>query len=244
MILKTYEEMDKLYKEIFYDWWYGQNGKQDTINYIENNLPDMDDYLIPYHDMYFNPSTNIHIFKFLRSELWDMGINCTKGIGFKIYLSKRKKEDKYSQFLTYYDKNLSLFNTVSIFDEIRYIQTITGKSVDEAKRILVAAWDAKTPYDISEVSKDERNKDKNKDKEKIKDKSKNNSKRKTNKPTTKPTTKSIDESTKETKDINKIDTNDYNVDQDSQIVESISTDVHNYDVTEALEKTLADDDSE
>ena len=240
MVLKTYEEMDKHYKEIFYDWWYGQNGKQDTINYIENNLPDMDDYLIPYHDMHFNPSINIHIFKFLRSELWDMGINCTKGIGFKIYLSKRKKEDKYSQFLTYYDKNLSLFNTVSIFDEIRYIQTITGKSVDEAKRILVAAWDAKTPYDISEVSKDERNKDKNKDKEKIKDKSKNNSKRKT----TKPTTKSIDESPKETKDINKIDTNDYNVNQDSQIVESISTYVHNYDVTEALEKTLADDDSE
>ena len=239
MVLKTYEEMDKLYKEIFYDWWYGQNGKQDTINYIENNLPDMDDYLIPYHDMHFNPSTNIHIFKFLRSELWDMGINCTKGIGFKIYLSKRKKEDKYSQFLTYYDKNLSLFNTVSIFDEIRYIQTITGKSVDEAKRILVAAWDSKTPYDLPE-SKDERNKDKNKDKEKIKDKSKNNSKRKTNK----STTKSIDESTNETKDINKIDTNDYNVDQDAQRIESISTDVHNYDVTEALEKTLVDDDSE
>ena len=218
MGLKTYEEMDKHYKEIFYDWWYGQNGKQDTINYIENNLPDMDDYLIPYHDMHFNPSTNIHIFKFLRSELWDMGINCTKGIGFKIYLSKRKKEDKYSQFLTYYDKNLSLFNTVSIFDEIRYIQTITGKSVDEAKRILVAAWDAKTPYDISPESKDERNKVNNKAKDnakdsiKSKDRAKNNTKRKITKP--------IDESIKEVDDTDTLD------------------------VIEVLDQTLADDDSE
>ena len=126
MILKTYEEMDKLYKEIFYDWWYGQNGKQDTINYIKNNLPDMDDYLIPYHDMHFNPSTNIRIFKFLRSELWDMGINCTKGIGLKIYLSKRKKEDKYSQqgqsLFTYIDyterycENPKLNYKISSFD--------------------------------------------------------------------------------------------------------------------------------
>lgn len=241
MILKTYEEMDKLYKEIFYDWWYGQNGKQDTINYIENNLPDMDDYLIPYHDMHFNPSTNIRIFKFLRSELWDMGINCTKGIGFKIYLSKRKKEDKYSQFLTYYDKNLSLFNTISVFDEIRDIQIITGKSLEEAKRILVAAWDSKTPYDLPE-SKDERNKTNDKAKDNAKDSIKSKNKAKNN--TKRKITKSIDESIKEVEDIKEIETNDYNVDQDSQIVELISTDVHNYDVTEALEKTLVDDDSE
>ena len=238
MVLKTYEEMDKHYKEIFYDWWYGKNGKRNTIDYIENNLPDVDDFLIEYHGMNFSPSTNIRIFKFLRSELWDMGINCTKGIGFKIYFSKRKKEDKYSQFLTYYDKNLSLFNAISVFDEVRDIQIITGKSLEEAKRILVAAWDSKTPYDLASESKDEKNKakDKAKDNVKSKDRAKNNSKRKT--------TKSIDESIKEVEDIKEIETNDFDVNQNSSIVKSDTSEVHNYDVTEVLEQTLADDDSE
>ena len=245
MVLKTYEEMDKHYKEIFYDWWYGKNGKRNTIDYIENNLPDVDDFLIEYHGMNFSPSTNIRIFKFLRSELWDMGINCTKGIGSKIYFSKRKKEDKYSQFLTYYDKNLSLFNTISVFDEVRDIQIITGKSLEEAKRILVAAWDSKTPYDISPESKDERNKTKDKAKDKTndsvksKDKAKNNSKRKTIKP--------IDKSTKEVDDTDnskEVEASDFDGNQDPSIVESDTKEVHNYDVTEVLEQTLADDDSE
>ena len=73
-----------------------------------------------------------------------MGINLTKGTRDTFYIAKRKKDDRYSRFLTYYDKELNY----CLRTELTQIQMITGKSLEEAKKIFKAAWDLKTPYVI------------------------------------------------------------------------------------------------
>lgn len=204
MKLKTYAEMDAIYKEKFYKWWY-EKGKDITIIAIESTLIDSDDYIsiLPYDILCdsFEFFERIHYFKYLRSELWDMGINLTKGVRDTFYIAKRKKDDRYSRFLTYYDKELNY----CLRAELTQIQIITGKSLEEAKKIFKAAWDLETPYVIKLEPADTR--------------------------------KLYGKPVKKTK--NSTVVNVVNVATNTKEEANVTT-----DVTEALEQTLATDDSE
>lgn len=138
MKLKTYAEMEQMYKDKFYTQWYG-GLKDKVIDFIENNFIDIEGFNIyfPYDLIYkVQMIERIWWFKFLRSELWEMGFNLMKEEGHDYRLFKRKKEDKYSKFLIYPNCNLSHY---TIINEISYIQMITGKTYDEARKILNAA---------------------------------------------------------------------------------------------------------
>lgn len=206
MKLKTYAEMDAMHKEEFYKWWYTK-GKDITISVIESTLIDSDDYIrnLPYEILQepFGYFERIYYFKYLRSELWNMGINLTKGVSDSFYIAKRKKGDKYSCFLTYYEKY-----SIYIMSEISQIQMITGKSREEAKKIFKAAWDLESPYSIKEEPKD--------------------------------TKKLYGKPVKKTKN-NKTTVNVVNMTTEASPLEEANVTT---DVTEALEQTLATDDSE
>ena len=203
MKLKTYAEIELLQKEKFYKWWYNGN-KEYVINFIENNFINSEDYILefpcgiymdyPYQD-------RLYMFKFMRLELWNMGINLTKDLGSVFYISKRKKEDRYSKFLTYYKKQM-----YDMVEEINIIQTFTGKSRDEAIKIFKAAWDLESPYIIKKEPIDTR--------------------------------KLYGEYVKKSKN-NNTAINVVNVATNIKEEANVTT-----DVTEALEQTLATDDSE
>ena len=187
MKLKTYAEMDAIYKEKFYKEWYG-GLKDKIIEFIENNFVDIEGFNVNLTtELYdFELYERVWAYKFLRSELWDMGFNLMKEEGYNYRLFKRKKEDKYSKFLNYVDCNM---NPHSISSEILHIQIITGKTYDEARKIFNAAINIKP-------KKEEKNK----------------------------------------KTINVV-----NIATDSSSLEKTKD---TSDLTEALEKTLATDDSE
>ena len=153
MKLKTYAEIELCQKEKFYKWWYSK-GKEDVVNFIEDNFIDTDDFLLelPYVIYYNYPyQDRLYMFKFMRLELWNMGINLTKDLGNVFYMAKRKKEDRYSKFLTYYKKQMC-----DIVEEISIIQIITGKPREEAKKIFKAAWELESPYVIEDEPIDNR----------------------------------------------------------------------------------------
>ena len=138
MKLKTYAETEQMYKDKFYTQWYG-GLKDKVVDFIKNNFIDIEGFNIyfPYDLIYkVQIIERIWWFKFLRSELWEMGFNLMKEEGHDYRLFKRKKEDKYSKFLMYPNCNLSHY---IIINEISYIQMITGKTYDEARKILNAA---------------------------------------------------------------------------------------------------------
>ena len=142
MKLKTYAEMEQMYKDKFYTQWYG--GLKDTvIDFIENNFIDIEGFNIDfsYSLLYkFSLLERIWFFKFLRLELWAMGLNLVKGEGANYRIFKKNKNDRYLNFLHYNGNNE---NSMFIFDEINYIQIITGKTYDEALKIFNAAINIK-----------------------------------------------------------------------------------------------------
>lgn len=191
MKLKTYAEMDAIYKEKFYKEWYG-GLKDKIIEFIENNFVDIEGFNIeiPYELLYkFQVIERVWIFKFLRSELWGIGLNLMKADGLNYILFKRNKNDKYSKFLNYPILRETFAYTNNESSEIGYIQIITGKTYDEARKIFNAAINIKP-------KKEEKNK----------------------------------------KTINVV-----NIATDSSSLEKTKD---TSDLTEALEKTLATDDSE
>lgn len=133
MKLKTYAEMEQIHKEKFYTRWYG-GLKDRVIDFIENNFIDIEGF-----NIYFTSEIldiehfeRIWAYKFLRSELWDMGFNLIKENGTDYRLFKRKKTDKYSKFLKFDDYKF-LYGKEH---EINCIQIITGKTYDEALEML------------------------------------------------------------------------------------------------------------
>ena len=108
--------------------------EEKTISFIEQNFVDIEGFILGlgYELLYeFNMLERIYFFKFLRSELWDMGMSLTKNIGCEYYITKRKKEDRFSNFLNYANSTY-----IDINQEITFIQMITGKSYDEALKIF------------------------------------------------------------------------------------------------------------
>lgn len=216
MKLKTHEEMEQFYKEKFYKKWLSEGMKDEFIDFIEKNLIDIDDFILRVgHELTMRMTHYeiMNMFKFIRSELWDMGINFTKGGYGDLYISKRKKEDKYSNFLTYYLRDVMKspyfeMPVYSSYDEITDIQIITGKSRDEASKIFYAANKTENPYVIKEEPKD------------------------TKKLYGKPVNKIKN---------NKTTVNVVNITTESSPLEEANVTT---DVTEALEQTLATDDSE
>ena len=145
MKLKTYAEIEQIHKEKFYKEWYG-GLKDKVIEFIENNFMDIEGFNIelPYGLLYkFQEVERIWIFKFLRSELWDMGLNLMKADGLNYILFKRNKNDKYSKFLNYPILGETFAYTTNTSNEIGYIQIITGKTYDEARKIFNAAINIK-----------------------------------------------------------------------------------------------------
>lgn len=201
MKLRSYEETIKHYKDLFYTQWYGKGLKEKTISFIEQNFVDIEGFILGlgYELLYeFNMLERIYFFKFLRSELWDMGMSLTKNIGCEYYITKRKKEDRFSNFLNYANSTY-----IDINQEITFIQMITGKSYDEALKIFNKAIEIEPKEDNTpEVKKPIRSKKKSsrKPKEAI---------------NTANITKNVEENANNTSEL-----------------------------TEVLEKTLVDDDSE
>ena len=145
MKLKTYAEIEQIHKEKFYKEWYG-GLKDKVIEFIENNFVDVEGFNIelPYGLLYkFQEIERVWIFKFLRSELWDIGLNLMKADGLNYILFKRNKNDKYSKFLNYPILRETFAYTNNESSEIGYIQIITGKSYDEARKIFNAAINIK-----------------------------------------------------------------------------------------------------
>lgn len=141
MKLKTYAEIEQIHKENFYKQWYG-GLKDQIVNFIEYHFVDIEGFNVNLTtELYdFALYERIWAYKFLRSELWDMGFNLMKEEGYNYRLFKRKKEDKYSKFLNYVDCNM---NPHSISSEILQVQIITGKTYDEARKIFNAAINIK-----------------------------------------------------------------------------------------------------
>lgn len=141
MKLKTYAELEKIQKEKFYKEWYG-GLKDQIVNFIEYRFVDIEGFNVNLTtELYdFELYERVWAYKFLRSELWDMGFNLMKEEGYNYRLFKRKKEDKYSKFLNYVDCNM---NPHSISSEILQVQIITGKTYDEARKIFNAAINIK-----------------------------------------------------------------------------------------------------
>ena len=145
MKLKTYAEIEQIHKEKFYKEWYG-GLKDKTIEFIENNFVDIEGFNIelPYDLVYkFAVLERVWMFKFLRSELWDIGFNLMKADGLNYILFKRNKNDKYSKFLNYPIVGETFAYTTNSSNEIGYIQIITGKTYDEARKIFNAAINIK-----------------------------------------------------------------------------------------------------
>lgn len=145
MKLKTYAEIEQIHKEKFYKEWYG-GLKDKVIEFIENNFMDIEGFNIelPYGLLYkFQEVERVWIFKFLRSELWDIGLNLMKADGLNYILFKRNKNDKYSKFLNYPILEETFAYTTNTSNEIGYIQIITGKTYDEARKIFNAAINIK-----------------------------------------------------------------------------------------------------
>ena len=151
MKLRNYEETMKHYKDLFYAQWYGKGLKEKTISFIEENFVDIEGFSLSlgYELLYeFNLLERIYFFKFLRSELWSMGMNLTKSVGCDYYVMKRTKEDTYSKFLNYTNVNF-----VEAKQEITFIQMITGKSYDEALKIFNKAIEIEPKEDnTSEIT--------------------------------------------------------------------------------------------
>ena len=145
MKLKTYTEIEQIHKDKFYKEWYG-GLKDKVIEFIENNFMDIEGFNIelPYGLLYkFQEVERVWIFKFLRSELWDIGLNLMKADGLNYILFKRNKNDKYSKFLNYPILRETFAYTNNESSEIGYIQIITGKTYDEARKIFNAATNIK-----------------------------------------------------------------------------------------------------
>lgn len=145
MKLKTYAEIEQIHKEKFYKEWY-DGLKDKVIEFIENNFMDIEGFNIelPYGLLYkFQEVERVWIFKFLRLELWDIGLNLMKSDGLNYILFKRNKNDKYSKFLNYPILGETFAYTTNSSNEIRYIQIITGKTYDEARKIFNAAINIK-----------------------------------------------------------------------------------------------------
>ena len=157
MKLKSYDETITYYKDLFYVHWYGKGLKEKTISFIEENFIDIEGFSLAlgYELLYeFNLLERMYFFKFLRSELWSMGMNLTKSVGCDYYITKRKKEDRFSNFLNYANPTY-----IDINQEITSIQMITGKSYDEALKILNKAIEIEPKEDnTSEVKKPIRSK--------------------------------------------------------------------------------------
>lgn len=163
MKLKSYDETIKYYKDLFYTHWYGKGLKEKIISFIEKNFVDIEGFslCLSYELFYeFKPIERIYFFKFLRSELWSMGMNLTKSVNEEFILTKKSKKDQYSKFLNYIDYNYASSN---IINEISYIQMITGKTYDEALKIFNGAIEIKPEKE--NVKKEESSK-KNKSKKK------------------------------------------------------------------------------
>ena len=144
MKLKTYAEMENIHKDKFYKKWYG-GLKDQIVNFIEYHFIDIEGFNINLStELYdFGPYERVWAYKFLRSELWDMGFNLMKEEGYNYRLFKRKKEDKYSKFLNYPILGETFAYTDNESSEIGYIQIITGKTYDEARKIFNAATNIK-----------------------------------------------------------------------------------------------------
>lgn len=157
MKLKNYDETIKYYKDLFYTHWYGKGLKEKTISFIEENFVDIEGFVLTfdYGLIYEFPlHERIYFFKFLHSELWDMGMKLTKGVGCDYYITKRIKEDKFSNFLNY--ENITF---IEAKQEITFIQMITGKSYNEALKIFNKAIEIEPKEDnTSEVKKPIRSK--------------------------------------------------------------------------------------
>lgn len=144
MKLKNYAEMEQMHKEKFYKQWYG-GLKDQIVNFIEYHFIDIEGFNINLTtELYdFGLYERVWAYKFLRSELWDMGFNLMKADGLNYILFKRNKNDKYSKFLNYPIIGESFAYTAKESDEIGYIQMITGKTYDEARKIFYAAINIK-----------------------------------------------------------------------------------------------------
>ena len=152
MKLRNYEETINHYKDLFYAQWYGKGLKEKTISFIEENFVDIEGFslYLGYELLYeFSLLERIYFFKFLRSELWSMGMNLTKNIGCEYYVMKRTKKDTYSKFLNYTNVNF-----IEAKQEIPFIQMITGKSYDEALNIFNKAIEIEPEAEKSKTSKD------------------------------------------------------------------------------------------
>ena len=147
--LKKYSEYNDYYAAIFYKWWWN-SGKEAYIEFIESNLFDDDNFMIE-DSIIYNPDligSVYNYFKFVRYELWAMGINYTMD-GHYFHISKKNKEDKFSQFIRFAEYDLT--TPRNIYLVITHIQQITGKTFDESKKILYAAMndscvDISNPY--------------------------------------------------------------------------------------------------
>lgn len=154
MKLKSYDETITYYKDLFYSHWYGKGLKEKTISFIEENFLDVEGFSLPlsYELLYeFKRIERIYFFKFLRSELWDMGMNLTKNTNEDFILTKKSKNDQYSKFLNYSDYN---YASINIINEISYIQMITGKTYDEALKIFNKAIEIKPKVGDTEEKKE------------------------------------------------------------------------------------------
>lgn len=152
MKLKNYDETIKYYKDLFYTHWYGKGLKEKTISFIEENFVDIEGFVLTfdYGLIYEFPLyERIYFFKFLHSELWDMGMKLTKGVGCDYYIAKRTKEDKFSNFLNY--ENITF---IEAKQEIMFIQMITGKSYREALKTFNKAIEKEPSSENTEKKKE------------------------------------------------------------------------------------------
>ena len=204
MKLRSYEDAIKYYKDLFYTNWYGKGLKEKTISFIEQNFVDIEGFTLGlgYELLYeFNMLERIYFFKFLRSELWDMGMSLTKNIGCEYYVKKREKEDRFFNFLNYSNSTY-----IDINQEITFIQMITGKSYDEALKVFNKSIEIEPKEEKSETSKD---------------------------------TKPVRSKKKSSKKSN------FKKREESALTENVEENTNNTsELSEVLEKTLTDDDSE
>jgi len=173
--LMTKKDLYKIYEEKFNELWY-DGAKEQTFNWIKSNVFS-DGGLItcyPYHLLYMKENKNVtnydlgydnqyYFFYFLKSKLWNEGINLLVDEYCNFYMAIRYNEDKYNDMFI-------------IRGELKYINNIGLTNIAQFANMSVSQvyekfveLDAKrkhTSTDSSDTKTSKSNNSKNKKKNK------------------------------------------------------------------------------
>ena len=155
--LKTKEQIYKEYEEFFNKVWYG-GLKEIIFDDIKNKLPndgtiihfDFDNYIYTYRcnnnpDIYYND--HIKVIYFIKSKLWNEGINLLINEQGKIFMKIREKNEKYKDmFIVNKSPELNI-----CVENLIIISWFAKMSIDEVENIF-RDLHMKQKYGIQEIT--------------------------------------------------------------------------------------------